>query len=75
MCVCTGPLQTVAVQVWRAEYQGRAVALKLAGEANTDITDRNARYAQRELMTLRSLHHESIVLVRAALCHHRHAAA
>ena len=51
----------------RATYQGSDVALKLAGEANSDLTDRDARYAQRELTTLRSLHHDSIVRVSRAM--------
>ena len=51
------------LQVLRAIYRGREVALKVAGEINANITSRQRRDAERELDTLRSLHHDCIVQV------------
>ena len=53
------------VQVLRALYRGREVALKVAGEINADITPRQKRDAERELNTLRQLHHDCVVQVTA----------
>ena len=53
-------------QVYKAVYSGREVALKLAGQTNAEITQRQARDAARELRTLQALRHDCVVEVSLA---------
>ena len=47
-------------------YQGKAIALKLAGELNVDVTERQKKDAAKELRILSRLRHECVVTVRTA---------
>ena len=54
------------VQVYKALYQGRPIALKLAGSLSDNVTERQKKDAARELKTLSTLQHECVVKVRTA---------
>ena len=52
--------------MYKALYQGRAIVLKLAGELNLDVTERQKKDAAKELRILSRLRHECVVTVRTA---------
>ena len=57
----------MVVQVLRALYLGREVALKVAGEYNKAVTPRQEREAEQELNILRQLQHRCVVRVSPLL--------
>ena len=62
----TEPEIWLVIQVVRAVYKGREIALKLAGEYNTAVTPREEHETQQELDILLRLRHPCIVQVSDA---------